>query len=64
MEDVLKGKQVDQVKLRELESQFAELKKANALPSASRPKPKNSSSGIAGKATRSSNKNKKTETAK
>lgn len=44
MEDFLNGKQIDEIKLRELESQFAELKAANALPSASRPKPKNSSS--------------------
>jgi hypothetical protein len=40
MKDVLDGKPVDEVKLVALKSQFAELKKANALPSASRPKPR------------------------
>ena len=59
MEDVLNGKQVDEVQLRELQSQFAELKKANALPSASRPKPRNSN----GSKTRST-RSKKTDTIK
>ncbi|XP_072027976.1 uncharacterized protein [Amphiura filiformis] len=63
MQDVVDGKPVDEVKLRELQSQFAILKKANALPSASRPKPRNSTVN-GNKATRSSNRARKTDNIK